>query len=106
MNQLSGVETEGVLCDLCHKIGDVTLNAETGLPHQSLAGVPAYRLYRPAAGTQIFFGTLDDIPRRVSYSPLEKESSFSHRAIAAVGGAFRPTHPTTSRSPARTRPRV
>ena len=75
MNRLAGVETEGVLCDLCHKIGDVTLD-ETGLPHQGLPGVQAYRLYRPAAGTQIFFGTLDDIPRRVSYSVLEKESRF------------------------------
>ncbi len=76
MNGLSGVETEGVLCDLCHKIGDVMLDAATGLPHRALLGVQAYRLYRPAAGTQIFFGTLDDIPRRVSYSALEKESRF------------------------------
>jgi hypothetical protein len=76
MNKMSGVETEGVLCDLCHKIGDVTLDAATGLPHQSVPGVQSYRLYRPAAGTQIFFGTLDDIPRRVSYSQLEKESRF------------------------------
>jgi hypothetical protein len=76
MNRLTGVETEGTPCDLCHKIGDVTLDAATGLPHQSLPGVQAYRLYRPAAGTQIFFGTLDDIPRRVSYSALEKESRF------------------------------
>ena len=76
MNGLSGVEAEGTLCDLCHKIGDVTLDVTTGLPHQSLPGVQAYRLYRPAAGAQIFFGTLDDIPRRVSYSALEKESRF------------------------------
>jgi hypothetical protein len=75
MNRLSGVETEGVPCDLCHKIGDVTLG-EAGLPHQGLPGIQSYRLYRPAAGTQIFFGTLDDIPRRVSYSQLEKESRF------------------------------
>ena len=75
MNSLSGVETEGVPCDLCHKIGDVTLD-ETGLPYQGLPGVQAYHLYRPAAGTQIFFGTLDDIPRRVSYSQLEKESAY------------------------------
>jgi len=74
MNDLSGVETEGVFCDLCHKIGGVSTDGATGLPYQNLPGVQAFRLYRPAAGTQIFFGTLDDIPRRVSYSALEKES--------------------------------
>ena len=76
VNQLAGVEAEGIFCDLCHKIDDVALDAATGLPHQNAAGIASYRLHRPAAGTQVFFGTLDDIPRRVSYSALEKESRF------------------------------
>jgi len=32
MNELSGVETEGVFCDFCHKIGNAYLNPATGLP--------------------------------------------------------------------------
>ena len=76
MNQLAGVEQEGVFCDLCHKLGDVTLDSATGLPHAVAPGIQSYRLYRPAAGTQVFFGTLDDIPRRVSYLELERQSQF------------------------------
>ncbi|PKO22405.1 MAG: hypothetical protein CVU38_09630 [Chloroflexi bacterium HGW-Chloroflexi-1] len=76
MNRLTGVETEGVLCDLCHKIGDVTLDPATGLPHAVAPGVQSFRLYRPAPGTQVFFGTLDDIPRRVSALELERQSQF------------------------------
>jgi nitrate/TMAO reductase-like tetraheme cytochrome c subunit len=76
MNRLTGVETEGIPCDLCHKIGDVTLDPVTGLPHAVAPGVQSFRLYRPAAGTQVFFGTLDDIPRRVSAPELERQSQF------------------------------
>jgi hypothetical protein len=34
------------------------------------------RLYRPDEGQQVFFGTLVDVNRRVSYSPLEAKSEF------------------------------
>ena len=36
------------------------------------------RLYRPPAGggDQLFFGTYDDVTRRVAYSPLQKQSEF------------------------------
>ena len=34
------------------------------------------KLYRPPDGEQVFFGTLVDINRRVSYSPLETRSEF------------------------------
>jgi hypothetical protein len=34
------------------------------------------RLFRPYPGDQVFFGTLDDVTRRVSYLPLEKKSQF------------------------------
>ncbi len=34
------------------------------------------RLYRPDEGQQVFFGTLVDVARRVSYSPLESKSEF------------------------------
>jgi hypothetical protein len=75
-NLVSGVEAEGVFCEFCHKIGDVTLNPSTGLPYPNMPGVLSLRLYRPEEGQQLFFGNFDDVSRRVSYLPLEEESAF------------------------------
>ncbi|MFQ6100360.1 MAG: carboxypeptidase regulatory-like domain-containing protein [Anaerolineae bacterium] len=75
-NRLSGIETEGVFCEFCHKIGDVTLDPATGLPYPNMPGVLSIRLYRPEEGQQLFFGSFDDVTRRVSYLPLEEESAF------------------------------
>ncbi|HEY75564.1 MAG TPA: carboxypeptidase regulatory-like domain-containing protein [Thermoflexia bacterium] len=75
-NQVSGIEAEGVFCEFCHKIGDVILDPATGLPYPNRPGVLSLRLYRPGEGQQLFFGNFDDVTRRVSYLPLEEESSF------------------------------
>jgi hypothetical protein len=75
-NEVTGVEAEGVFCEFCHKIGDVTLNAATGSPPPNMPGVLSMRLYRPNEDEQLFFGTVDDVTRRVSYLQLEKESTF------------------------------
>jgi hypothetical protein len=75
-NQVSGIETEGVFCEFCHKIGDVTLDPETGLPYPNRPGVLSMRLYRSEGEDVLFFGTFDDVTRRVSYLPLEEESAF------------------------------
>jgi len=75
-NQLSSIEAEGVFCEFCHKIGDVTLDPATGLPYPNMPGVLSMRLYRPEEGKQLFFGNFDDVTRRVSYLPLEEESAF------------------------------
>jgi len=75
-NQVSGIEVEGVFCELCHKIGGVILNPATGLPYPNMPGVLSMRLYRPEEGQQLFFGNFDDVTRRVSYLPLEEESAF------------------------------
>ncbi len=75
-NQAAGIETEGVFCEFCHKIGDVTLNPATGLPYPNRPGVLSLRLHRPEEGQQLFFGSFDDVTRRVSYLPLEEESAF------------------------------
>ncbi|MFQ6101353.1 MAG: hypothetical protein ACE5OS_08985 [Anaerolineae bacterium] len=75
-NHISGIEAEGVFCEFCHKIGDVTLNPDTGLPYPNMPGVLSMRLYRPREGQQLFFGNFDDVTRRVSYLPLEEESAF------------------------------
>jgi hypothetical protein len=78
MNDLPGVEAEGVFCEFCHKAGAVYLNPVTGLPYDNAPGVLSMRLYRPAEGgaEQLFFGPFDDVTRRVTYSPLEKKSQF------------------------------
>jgi hypothetical protein len=88
MNTLSGVYREGVFCEFCHKIGDVYLDPDTQRPREDAPGVMSLRLYRVYLGDQIFFGTLDDVTRRVSYLPLEQQSRFCapcHQA--AFGGA-------------------
>ncbi len=76
MNELEGVETEGVFCDFCHKIGYAYLNPATGLPYPNVPGVMLTRLYRPPSDTHMFFGPFDDVTRRVSYLELEKKSQF------------------------------
>ncbi len=72
----SGDGAEGVTCDFCHKIGDVYIDHETGLPKPDMPGILSVRLYRPAEGQQVFFGTLIDVNRRVSYLPLMSKSEF------------------------------
>ncbi|MFQ6132518.1 MAG: carboxypeptidase regulatory-like domain-containing protein [Armatimonadota bacterium] len=71
-----GVETEGVFCEFCHKIGGVVLDPATGLPPPNMPGVLSMRLYRPSEGQELFFGTLDDVTRRVTKLPLQQESAF------------------------------
>jgi hypothetical protein len=73
---LTGDAAEGISCDFCHKIGDVILDPNTRLPLPDMPGILSLRLYRPVEGEQVFFGTLLDVNRRVSYSPLESESAF------------------------------
>jgi len=76
MNSITGVAREGVFCEFCHKIGAVHLDPVSGRPNDDAPGVMSLRLYRPYPGEQVFFGTLDDVTRRVSYLPLEKRSQF------------------------------
>ena len=76
MNALTNVNREGVFCEFCHKVGAVYLNSTTGRPYNNAPGVLSMRLYRPYPGDQLFFGSLDDVTRRVSYLPLEKKSQF------------------------------
>lgn len=76
MNDLTGVETEGVLCDFCHKVSGVYLNPATGLPYPNMPGVQSMQLNRPPTDTHMFYGPFDDVTRRVSYLELEKKSQF------------------------------
>ncbi len=71
LRRVSGVPAEGVHCDACHKIQDVSVE-HVGLTH----GRFAFKWLRPAEG-QIFFGPLDDVDRNEDvHLPLERESRF------------------------------
>ena len=74
---VSGVGAEGVACDFCHKIWDVTLNPVSGMPYPNMPGVLSFELRRPAEGHQFFAGPLDDVaPGEDTYSPLQKQSQY------------------------------
>lgn len=76
IQNISGIDLEGVFCEFCHKVGEVKLDPSTGLPNPALPGVLSMRLYRPDEGQQLFFGNFDDVTRRVTYLPLIEESAF------------------------------
>lgn len=73
---LTGDAAEGISCEFCHKIEDVVLNEDTKLPPPDMPGIMSIRLLRPVEGEDIFFGTLDDVPGKDVYLPLQKESAF------------------------------
>jgi mono/diheme cytochrome c family protein len=75
--RLNGVEAEGVSCDFCHKVWDVTLDPDSGLPHINMPGVLSLEFRRPPEGHQFFAGPLDDVaPGEDTYSPIQQESQF------------------------------
>lgn len=79
---LYGDAAEGISCEFCHKIGNVNVNAETGLPYEDAPGILSLQLHRPEPGNDLFFGPVDDVVRtdietpRDSYLPLQQESVF------------------------------
>lgn len=73
---LSGEAAEGITCEFCHKVGAVKLDPATRLPAPDLPGILSMRLHRPEPGQEIFFGTVLDVTRRVSYLPLQARSEF------------------------------
>lgn len=70
-NLASGVEREGVLCDLCHKLKQVEPDLAGGR-----AGVLSMSFARPPQGKQLFFGPFDDVPGSDSFHPLYKDSRY------------------------------
>ncbi len=67
---------EGITCEFCHKISEVILDPKTKLPLPDMPGILSVKLARPPDGQQVFFGTVIDMNRRVSYLPLEAKSEF------------------------------
>ena len=81
-NTVSGADTFGVHCDLCHKTADVKLSANTGLPLPNMPGVLSMDIRRPFPDDpdryQLFFGTFDDdnVPEEDTNLPLIQKSEF------------------------------
>jgi hypothetical protein len=74
---VEGVASEGVTCDVCHKVWDVHLDASSGLPDPTRPGVLAYEFRRPPEGHQFFAGPYDDVaPGEDTYSALQSESAY------------------------------
>jgi hypothetical protein len=74
---VSGVGAEGVACDFCHKIWNVSLEPSSGLPYPNVPGVLSFEFRRPAEGHQFFAGPFDDVaPGEDTYSPLQKQSQY------------------------------
>lgn len=77
VNEIEGVEKEGVFCDFCHKIWDVKLDSKTEMPDPDKPGVMSYVFRRPPEGHQLFIGPYDDVaPGEDTFSPLQSESAY------------------------------
>ncbi len=71
-NKATGVEKQGVFCDLCHKIENVKLDKTGGYP-----GILSIKFNRPTDGRQIFYGPYDDVfPGDDSCNLLYKNSNY------------------------------
>ncbi len=71
-NRARAVEREGVFCDFCHKVSNVTVDATGGRP-----GVLSMSFSRPPEGEKLFLGPFDDaFPGPDSFHPLFKESRY------------------------------
>ena len=71
-NHAAGVERDGVLCDLCHKVRQVEVDTAGGR-----AGVLSMTFARPPQGEQLFIGPFDDVfPGPDTFNPLYKDSRY------------------------------
>jgi hypothetical protein len=62
------VETEGITCDVCHKVKDVKLGAD-GRPLADQPGVLSFDLARPNSGDYLYLGPWPDHQPEVPDSP-------------------------------------
>jgi hypothetical protein len=77
VSSVTGVAGEGVSCDFCHKIWDVRLDSDKGLPYENMPGVLSFEFRRPPEGHQFFAGPFDDVaPGEDTFSPLQRQSEF------------------------------
>lgn len=69
--EVTGVDTNGVHCDYCHKIAGARADI-----HGSRPGFMAIELRRPGPERQLFLGSFDDVPEDDAYLPLYESSLF------------------------------
>jgi nitrate/TMAO reductase-like tetraheme cytochrome c subunit len=75
--EIGKIGKEGISCDFCHKIWEVTLDPETNLPYPNTPGVLSYEYRRPFKDKQFFAGPYHDVwPGEDTYSPNMNESKF------------------------------
>jgi hypothetical protein len=76
------VETEGITCDVCHKVNDVLLD-ENNFPFENQPGVLSLTFLRPPGSTpSVYFGPRPD------YEPEFPENSGSNDHAAVCSTAF------------------
>ena len=74
---VSGVGAEGVACDFCHKVWDVSLDPISGLPYQNMPGVLSFEFRRPSEHHQFFAGPFDDVaPGEDTYTPVQQQGRY------------------------------
>ena len=74
---VSGVASEGIPCDFCHKVWDVQLKPDTGLPFANMPGVLSFHFRRPPEGHQFFAGPFDDVaPGEDTYTPIQRQGQY------------------------------
>jgi len=74
---VSGLGSEGIPCDFCHKVWDVQLNPDTGLPFANMPGVLSFEFRRPPEGHQFFAGPFDDVtPGEDTFTPIQQQSQY------------------------------
>ena len=75
--RITGVGSEGVSCDFCHKVWNVRLDPSTGLPQANMPGVLSFEFRRPHEGHQFFAGPFDDVaPGDDTFTPIQQQSQF------------------------------
>lgn len=68
----TGIEREGIFCDLCHKVAAARVDEFGGHP-----GILSMEFARPSAGRGLFYGPYDDVfPGDDSRDPLVEESVY------------------------------
>ncbi|NNF69017.1 MAG: hypothetical protein HKN01_04540, partial [Acidimicrobiia bacterium] len=85
LRDITGVASEGITCDFCHKVWDVALDPATAMPVPNRPGVLSFEFLRPSEGHQFFAGPFDDVaPGEDYYSPLQTESAYCAPCHTAV----------------------
>lgn len=70
-SSVKGANTNGVYCDVCHKIKNVIHTSGQGT-----SGILSIEFLRPPNGKQVFFGPYIDVHEPDSYSPIISKSEF------------------------------